>query len=64
MPASSGLSSAKQHRYIAVTGHRIHPPAYLDTLQGERLTIVVANPNYLSEIRARSAHLNAAFVTL
>jgi 2-polyprenyl-3-methyl-5-hydroxy-6-metoxy-1,4-benzoquinol methylase len=58
------INPAKQGRYTAVTGHPIFAPSHLDGLAEEQLTVVVTNPNYLREIRARTAHLRADFVAL
>jgi Methyltransferase domain/C-methyltransferase C-terminal domain len=58
------INPAKQGRFTAVTGHPIFAPGHLDNLADEQLTVLVTNPNYLREIRAQTAHLRAAFVTL
>ena len=58
------INPKKQDRYIPNTGHPIRPPEYLDSISETAVTILVANPNYLGEVKERTQDLDATYVCL
>lgn len=50
------VNAKKQGRFIPGSGHGIHAPEWLTTLEGE-VTVFVMNGNYAAEIEARCAAL-------
>jgi hypothetical protein len=58
------INSVKQGRHIAVTAHAIFAPSHLWGLKREKLTIVVANPNYMREIEEYVASLSPELLSL
>ncbi|HEY0711347.1 MAG TPA: hypothetical protein VGF45_01640, partial [Polyangia bacterium] len=48
------VNAKKQHKFVPGSGLEIHPPEWLGQLPGAP-TVIVMNPNYEAEIRARIA---------